>query len=245
MTGKKATCMADAQGIEMANVKLRLGTHDFHFTCDLPMGQITAVTGPSGAGKSTFLNLLSGFETPDTGTISIGGQDVTSLHPAERPVSLVFQDNNLFAHLDLFTNVGLGISPSLKLSTDDRERISEALTKVGLQDFEKRMPGTLSGGERQRAAFARALVRKRALLLLDEPFAALDPGLRAGMSELLKRLHEETGNTVLIVSHDPQEVRRLADYAVFLDRGEIRLAAPIETYLGNQDIPELRAFLQH
>jgi thiamine transport system ATP-binding protein len=245
MTGKRATLMADAQGIAMANVRLRLGTHDFHFNCDLPRGQITAVTGPSGAGKSTFLNLLSGFEMPDTGTISIGGLDVTALHPAERPISLVFQDNNLFAHLDLFTNVGLGISPSLKLGADDRERIAEALTKVGLQGFEKRMPGTLSGGERQRAAFARALVRKRALLLLDEPFAALDPGLRAGMSDLLKRLHQETGNTVLIVSHDPQEVRRLADYAVFLNRGAVRLAAPIETYLGDKDIPELQAFLQH
>jgi thiamine transport system ATP-binding protein len=237
--------MSEPPGIEMNNVRLKLGTHDFHFDCRLPTGRIIAVTGPSGAGKSTFLNLLSGFETPDTGRISMAGEDVTMLHPAERPVSLVFQDNNLFSHLDVFTNVGLGISPSLKLSATDRLAISEALAKVGLQDFERRLPGTLSGGERQRVAFARALVRQRPLLLLDEPFAALDPNLRAGMSDLLKSLHEDTGNTVLIVSHDPQEVRRLADYAVFIDRGAIRLAAPIEAYLDHRDIPELRTFLQH
>ena len=233
------------QGIAMAGVELRLGTHDFRFDCALPQGRIIAVAGPSGAGKSTFLNLLAGFEQPDRGRVLLAGQDVTGLHPAERPVSLVFQDNNLFAHLDLFTNIGLGISPSLKLSAQDRQRVSEALARVGLPGFEKRKPGTLSGGERQRAAFARALVRDKPILLLDEPFAALDPGLRSGMVELLKTLHRETGNTVLIVSHDPAEVRRLADHAVFIDGGTIRLAAPVETFLETDGIPALTTFLQH
>ncbi len=237
--------MAEAEGIILAGVELRLGAHDFRFDCDLPQGKIIAVTGPSGSGKSTFLNLLAGFETPDRGGILLAGQDATSLHPSERPVSLVFQDNNLFAHLDLFTNVGLGISPSLKLSTEDRKRISEALARVGLAGFERRKPGTLSGGERQRAAFARALVRDKPILLLDEPFAALDPGLRAGMAELLTMLHRETGNTVLIVSHDPSEVRRLADHAVFVDGGAIRLSAPIDRFLTQDGIPALTTFLQH
>jgi thiamine transport system ATP-binding protein len=160
-------------------------------------------------------------------------------------VSLVFQDNNLFAHLDLFTNVGLGINPSLKLSADDRQRISGALARVGLAGFDRRKPGTLSGGERQRAAFARALVRDKPILLLDEPFAALDPGLRSGMAELLSALHRETGNTVLIVSHDPAEVRRLADHAVFIEGGTIRLSAPIERFLTEDGIPALTTFLQH
>lgn len=233
------------QGIAMAGVELRLGTRDFRFDCALPQGRIIAIAGPSGAGKSTFLNLLAGFEQPDRGRVLLAGQDVTGLHPAERPMSLVFQDNNLFAHLDLFTNIGLGISPSLKLSAQDRQRVSEALARVGLPGFEKRKPGTLSGGERQRAAFARALVRDKPILLLDEPFAALDPGLRSGMVELLKTLHRETGNTVLIVSHDPAEVRRLADHAVFIDGGTIRLAAPIETFLETGGIPALTTFLQH
>ena len=233
------------QGIAMAGVELRLGTHDFRFDCTLPQGKIIAVAGPSGSGKSTFLNLLAGFEQPNRGRIVLAGEDVTGLHPAERPVSLVFQDNNLFTHLDLFTNVGLGISPSLKLSKEDRQRVSEALARVGLPGFEKRKPGTLSGGERQRAAFARALVRDKPILLLDEPFAALDPGLRSGMVELLKILHRETGNTVLIVSHDPVEVRRLADHAAFIDGGTIELAAPIGTFLETDGIPALTTFLQH
>ncbi|MFB2565195.1 ATP-binding cassette domain-containing protein [Rhizobium sp. IMFF44] len=233
------------RGIAMAGVELRLGTHDFRFDCDLPQGKIIAVAGPSGSGKSTFLNLLAGFEPPDRGRIMLAGQDVTGLHPAERPVSLVFQDNNLFAHLDLFTNIGLGINPSLRLSAQDRQRVSKALARVGLPGFETRKPGTLSGGERQRAAFARALVRDKPILLLDEPFAALDPSLRSGMVELLKTLHRDTGNTVLIVSHDPAEVRRLADHAVFIDGGAIRLAAPIGTFLETDSIPALTTFLQH
>ncbi|MBB4567889.1 ATP-binding cassette domain-containing protein [Rhizobium leucaenae] len=234
-----------ARGIAMTGVELRLGTHDFRFDCELPRGRIIAITGPSGSGKSTFLNLLAGFETPDRGRIMLAGQEVTKLHPSERPVSLVFQDNNLFAHLDLFTNVGLGISPSLKLSADDRQRISQALARVGLPGFDKRMPGTLSGGERQRAAFARALVRDKPILLLDEPFAALDPGLRSGMAELLSALHRETGNTVLIVSHDPAEVRRLANHAVFIDGGTIPFSAPIDRFLTQDGIPALTTFLQH
>lgn len=230
--------------LAMSDVRLHLGTHDFRFDCDLPKGQVIAVTGPSGAGKSTFLNLLAGFEAADDGRIYLNGQDVTALSPSDRPVSLVFQDNNLFAHLDLFTNIGLGISPSLRLAQDDRRRITDALARVGLAGFEKRMPATLSGGERQRAAFARALIRDRPILLLDEPFAALDPSLRSGMVDLLRQLHAETGNTVLLVSHDPHEVRLLADYGVFIDAGEIRVAAPMDRFLTTPDLPALQRFLQ-
>ncbi|TCL72925.1 ATP-binding cassette domain-containing protein [Rhizobium sp. BK251] len=237
--------VAEAAGITMRGVRLRLGTHVFDFDCALPAGAVTAVTGPSGSGKSTFLNLVAGFEEPEFGSISIAGQDVGKLHPSKRPVSLVFQDNNLFAHLDLFTNVGLGINPSLRLSADDRKNVSEALARVGLGGFEKRLPATLSGGERQRAAFARALVRHRPVLLLDEPFAALDPGLRAGMADLLLELHRETKNTVLIVSHDPDEVRRIADHAIFIDGGSIRLSAPIRPFLEHDDIAALTVFLRH
>jgi thiamine transport system ATP-binding protein len=230
--------------LAMADVRLRLGAHEFRFDCVLPQGQIIAVTGPSGSGKSTFLNLLAGFETADAGRILLSGRDVTMMNPAERPVSLVFQDNNLFAHLDLFTNIGLGLSPSLRLSAGDRHRISDALARVGLGGFEKRMPGTLSGGERQRTAFARALIRDRPILLLDEPFAALDPSLRSGMVDLLKQMHAETGNTVLIVSHDPHEVRQLADYGLFIDAGEIRLATSMDRFLTTPELPALQRFLQ-
>ena len=180
-----------------------------------------AVLGPNGSGKSTLLNLIAGFEIPESGRILIAGEDVTHAHPSKRPISLVFQDNNLFAHLDLVTNIGLGVDPSLKLSREDRVRISQSLERVGLAGFETRKPGTLSGGERQRAAFARVLVRKRPVLLMDEPFAALDPELRSSMASLLLDLHRETGNTVVIVSHDRAEVQKLADVVVAVGDGTI------------------------
>lgn len=230
-------------GIALDGVRLRLGTQDFDFDTVLPAGRIIAVTGPSGSGKTTLLNLLAGFETPDRGRVVLAGQDVTALHPSERPVSLVFQDNNLFSHLDLFTNIGLGISPRFSLSDSDRTRISAALARVGLEGFEKRLPPSLSGGERQRAAFARALVRNRPILLLDEPFAALDPSLRQSMATLLLALQRDTGNTVLLVTHDPAELRRLADHAVFVTQGRIALSAPVGEFLEHRDIPEVLDFL--
>ncbi|CAN7335738.1 ATP-binding cassette domain-containing protein [Rhizobium sp. LjRoot30] len=230
-------------GIALDGVRLRLGTQDFDFDTVLPAGRIIAVTGPSGSGKTTLLNLLAGFETPDRGRVLLAGQDVTALHPSERPVSLVFQDNNLFSHLDLFTNIGLGISPRFALTAADRTRISAALARVGLEGFERRLPPSLSGGERQRAAFARALVRNRPILLLDEPFAALDPSLRQSMATLLLALHRDTGNTVLLVTHDPAELRRLADHAVFVTQGRIALSAPVEEFLKHRDIPEVLDFL--
>ena len=210
-----------ADGIRLEKTALQLGTKRFSFDIAMTDGAITAVTGPSGSGKSTLLNLIAGFEIPESGRILIAGEDVTHAHPSQRPISLVFQDNNLFAHLDLVTNIGLGVDPSLKLSREDRARISQSLERVGLAGFETRKPGTLSGGERQRAAFARVLVRKRTVLLMDEPFAALDPELRSSMASLLLDLHRETGNTVVIVSHDRAEVQKLADVVVAVDDGTI------------------------
>lgn len=220
----------ERDGVVLKGVELTLGAQQFRFDCRLPAGRVTAVAGPSGSGKTTLLNLIAGFEQPSAGHVLINGEDVSGRHPARRPVSLIFQDHNLFAHLDLFTNIGLGIEPSLKLSSDEKGLISSALVRVGLGGFEKRKPGTLSGGERQRAAFARALVRKKPLLLLDEPFAALDPGLRAEMADLLLELHRESGNTVVFVSHDPEEVKRLADQLVFLDRGRVVAQGQISAY---------------
>src|SRR5690606_25612104 len=127
---------------------------------------IVAVMGPSGSGKSTLLNLVAGFETPASGAVLIGGDDVSRRPPPARPVSMVFQENNLFAHLDVAQNVGLGRSPSLRLSAEDRTDVAAALARTGLAGKEARLPAELSGGERQRVALSRALVRDRPVLLL-------------------------------------------------------------------------------
>lgn len=229
--------------IRLADVHLTLGSRRFHFDCGINEGQVTAVVGPSGSGKSTLLNLVSGFERPDSGRILIDGRDVTELAPAERPISLVFQDNNLFSHLDLFTNIGLGIHPAMRLTPADRNAISDALVRVGLEGYERRLPGSLSGGERQRAAFARALVRHRPVLLLDEPFAALDPGLRAAMVELLVDLHTETRATILLVTHNPRDVDRLADHVLFIEDGYVLVDAQKDVFLTRGDLPAVGNFL--
>lgn len=208
-------------GIALEKVTLKLAATHFAFDCSIEAEAITAITGPSGAGKSTLLNLIAGFERPQSGTITIAGTEQTLSHPSERPVSVVFQDHNLFAHLDIFTNVALGISPSMRLSSADKDHVQTALMRVGLAGFGKRMPGSLSGGEKQRAAFARALLRNKPVLLLDEPFASLDTDLRLQMSDLLIELHRETANTIVMVSHDQAEIQRLADHVLFVERGRI------------------------
>ena len=235
---------SDQAKVTLEQVSLQLGQQRFFFDTSFEEAKVTAVVGPSGSGKSTLLNLVAGFEKPTGGRVLIGSDNMGGRDPAERPISLIFQDNNLFAHLDIATNIGLGISPSLRLTQDDKGRIASALERVGLAGFEKRLPSSMSGGERQRAALARALVRQRAVMLLDEPFAALDPGLRAGMAGLLKELQSENGNTVLLVTHHPDDIRRLADAVVFLSDGKILFQGATEAFFSAADIPEVGAFLQ-
>ncbi|MFK0385970.1 thiamine ABC transporter ATP-binding protein [Agrobacterium sp. NPDC090273] len=229
--------------IRLDEVSLTLGSQSFQFDCSFNRGRITAVVGASGSGKSTLLNLVAGFEMPDTGRVLINEQDVKMLDPSERPVSLIFQDNNLFAHLDIFTNVALGVSPSLKLQAKDRQEIDLALERVGLAGFGKRMPNTLSGGERQRAALARALVREKPVMLLDEPFAALDPGLRFGMVSLLVKLQAETQHTVVIVTHHIEDVKKLAQDVVFLDQGSVLYSGSVDDFFATQNVKVIEGFL--
>ncbi|WP_104665436.1 thiamine ABC transporter ATP-binding protein [Ensifer adhaerens] len=229
--------------IELRGVEVRFETATLNFDCTIAAGGIVAVAGASGSGKSTLLHLIAGFEDPDRGEIRILGENVADRAPSERPVSMIFQDNNLFAHLDVATNIGLGIDPALRLSAIDRQRIEDALRRVGLEGFGKRLPPTLSGGERQRVALARALVRNRPLLLLDEPFAALDPGMRAGMRTLLRELHEEEGNTILMITHHPEDVKALADSVLFLDRGRIIANDALDRFLERRDNAAIDRFL--
>lgn len=239
--------MADAENsgsaIGLRDVHVRYPNAHLQFDCTIRRGEIAAIVGVSGSGKSTLFNVIAGFETPDEGRVDIFDKDVKEAGPSERPVSVIFQDHNLFSHLDVATNIGLGISPALRLGVKERGKIAASLMRVGLEGFGKRLPPTLSGGERQRVALARALVRRKPILLLDEPFAALDPGLRAGMSQLLLDLHEQEGNTILIITHHPDDLRRLADSVVFLDGGRIVAHQPTDEFLARRDDPAINAFL--
>jgi thiamine transport system ATP-binding protein len=229
--------------VRLSGVDVQFGQTGLHFDCAIGKGQIVAVAGASGSGKSTLLNVIAGFEMPDAGKVEILGEDAGGRDPAERPVSVIFQEHNLFAHLDVATNIGLGIDPALKLGVEQKARIAAALMRVGLEGFGRRMPPTLSGGERQRVALARALVRRKPVLLLDEPFAALDPGLRAEMSTLLIDLHRQEGNTILIITHHPDDVRMLAESVLFLDKGRILLHEPTAQFLEHSDLPIVARFL--
>ena len=217
---------------------------DWRLTADLVLeeGSSTAVIGPSGAGKSTLLDVIAGFVAPVAGRVLWRGRDITGMRPAERPVTLLFQDHNLFAHLSVAANVGLGLRPDLRLDADERARVAAALEATGLEGKERRRPGELSGGERSRVALARALLRNRPLLLLDEPFAALGPALRAEMLDLVARIRAEQGATLVMVSHAPDDARRIAGQVVLVDDG--RVAAPVETEaLFADPPPALRAYL--
>jgi len=212
------------------------------FDLDAEAGECIGVIGPSGAGKSTLLSLIGGFERPLGGTIRVDGRDITSLPPSERPVTSLFQDFNLFPHLTVADNVGLGRNPGLKLNMADREHVALALRQVGLAGFEARLPGQLSGGERQRVALARSLIRHRPLLLLDEPYAALGPALRIEMLELTDRLRKAEGLTVLLVTHDPSEATRIAGRTAFVSEGRVVLFDRTDAVLASP-LPQVRQYL--
>ena len=216
----------------------------FEMTADFAVetGARVAVIGPSGAGKSTLLNAIAGFQKLTAGRILWDGNEINDLHPGKRPIAMLFQDNNLFPHLSVEQNVGLGIDPGLRLDSQQKQRVREAIARVGLEGFANRKPGKLSGGQQSRAALARVLVQGKSLILLDEPFAALGPALKDEMLDLVAELAGETGATVLMVSHDPGDAERFADQAVMVTDG--RAEPPVAVVNLLADPPEaLRAYL--
>ena len=231
------------QVLEISNLKFSYDDMKMCFDMRVEACSLVAVIGPSGAGKSTLLHLIAGFETPLSGTIAFAGRDITALAPGKRPVSIIFQDNNLFAHLDAQTNVMLGIAPDLKLDDAKRKQVATAFARVGLKGLEARLPGELSGGERQRVALARALVRDMPLLLLDEPFAALGPAMRNDMLELVRELQAERKMTVLLVTHQPDDARQIATHTAFLNNGRILLYEKTDKFFNVSRNRELKKYL--
>lgn len=202
---------------------------------EIAAGQLCAVLGPSGAGKSTLLSVLAGFESLESGRIILDGVDVTSVAPHARPVSMVFQDNNVFPHLTVEQNVSLGISPSLRLSLEQNKTVEDALEQVQLTALANKRPGDISGGERQRVALARVLVRAKKILLLDEAFAALDPGLRQNLMERVVDIAKARGLTVLMVTHQPDEVKAVADHVIFIAEGRIQPPVGTTAFFASRD----------
>ena len=207
--------------LKIDNIHFAYDATKFHFNLSLDEGSCLALIGPSGGGKTTLLNLIAGFEVAKAGSIKFGEHILDMRPPHKRPLTMLFQDNNLFAHLSVFKNVGLGLHPGLKLSTDQKGQIEAALKDVNLENMASRLPHELSGGQRQRVALARVLVRDRPLLLLDEPFNALDPGLRKAMLELTQDLRKQHNFTMLLTSHDPIEIGVIADQMAYLEDGKI------------------------
>jgi len=201
----------------------RLTWPDFSadYTMSVRTGSLCAVIGPSGGGKTTLLHMIAGFEKPESGTLTFNGQNLLPLEPAKRPVAIVFQDHNLFPHLTAMQNVALGIRPSLRMSGEDKALIEETLDAVDLRGLSDRRPGEMSGGQRQRVALARALVSGRPLILLDEPFSSLDPGLRRDMVQLVDELRRRRPVTILMTIHTPEDVADLADQMVFVADGRV------------------------
>jgi thiamine transport system ATP-binding protein len=211
--------MPEAAVLQLDHLTLR--QDDFQLTADwrAEVGQRIAVMGPSGAGKSTLLAAIAGFLAPTDGRVLWQGRDLAAVPPGARPVTILFQDQNLFPHLTVAQNLGLGLRPDLRLTAADHRNVEAALERTGLSGLGPRRPAQLSGGQASRAALARALLRARPILMLDEPFAALGPALRGDMLTLVRDVAGETGALVLMVTHDPDDAVALDGLTVFVADG--------------------------
>lgn len=224
------------------NIQIGVGDFELSANFSIEAGRKTAVIGPSGAGKSTLLGAVAGFVKIKRGRLLCADVDITQAAPGARPLAMLFQDNNLFPHLTLRQNVALGLRAHLKLDAADEASVEAALARVGLQGLGTRRPGALSGGQQSRAALARVLVQDKPLLLLDEPFAALGPALRHDMLDLVAELVRETGATLMMVTHAPEDVTRIADDVVFVHDGRAETPQPAAELMAHPP-PALKAYL--
>ena len=211
--------------IRLDNVFLADDALPMTFDLQVAAGERIAIVGPSGAGKSTLLNLIAGFVLPTQGNIWLNGENHTRSAPYERPVSMLFQENNLFPHLTVQQNLALGLKTSLKLTALEQDQIERVADAVGLTSFLSRLPNSLSGGQKQRVALARCLLRDKPILLLDEPFSALDPELRMEMLNLIDELCHSKKLTLLLVTHQPSELTGKVDRMLRIENGRISTLA--------------------
>ncbi len=220
-------------GIEVQDVSKRF--EDFEALSDVsitvPDGSLTALLGPSGSGKSTLLRVIAGLEQPDAGRVVIAGQDATGLRPQDRGVGFVFQHYAAFKHMTVFNNIAFGLKIRKREKSQIRERVHELLDLVHLNGFADRYPTQLSGGQRQRMALARALAVEPSVMLLDEPFGALDARVRKDLRVWLRRLHDEVHVTTVFVTHDQEEAMDVSEQIVVMNEGKVeQIGPPRELY---------------
>ena len=228
--------------LRLENCLIENGGFQLRADLTIARGSRVAVIGPSGAGKSTLIEAVAGFRPLRRGAMFWNETALAQIEPGKRPVAMLFQDGNLFPHLTVAQNVGLGIRANLHLDVAKRAQVQAALVRVGLQDMADRRPAALSGGQQSRVALARVLVQGRDLLLLDEPFAALGPALKAEMLDLVGELVAESGATLLLVSHAPNDARRIADHVVLVAEGQAHPPMDTASLLDNPP-PALKAYL--
>jgi sulfate transport system ATP-binding protein len=224
---------AFAGGIDVEGVEKRFGTFEAlrGVSLDVPNGSLTALLGPSGSGKSTLLRVIAGLEQPDAGHVRIAGADVTGMTPQKRGVGFVFQHYAAFKHMTVERNVGFGLKIRKRPKEEIAAKVDELLKLVHLQGFAHRYPSELSGGQRQRMALARALAVEPEVLLLDEPFGALDATVRKELRTWLRRLHEDVHVTTIFVTHDQEEAMDVAEQIVVMNDGRIeQVGSPRDLY---------------
>jgi sulfate transport system ATP-binding protein len=210
---------------------------------EVPEGELLALLGPSGSGKTTLLRIIAGLEVADSGAVLYNDEDITHHSPRERKVGFVFQHYALFRHLTVSENIGYGLKVRKTPKVQIRNRVSELLHLIRLEGLESRYPSQLSGGQRQRVALARALAAQPRVLLLDEPFGALDAKVRQELRQWLRRLHEEIHVTSIFVTHDQEEALEVADNVVVMNHSQIvQSGTPAEVY-NNPATPFVYDFL--
>jgi thiamine transport system ATP-binding protein len=221
--------------LQVKNLFVDLG--GFRLTADFEIerGSLISIVGPSGAGKSTILNALAGFIPLTSGVIKWNGSDITKLDPGLRPLSILFQDYNLFSHLTVKDNIAIGLRPNLKLDDLETEMVNSVIEEVGLSKFKFIKPFQLSGGQRTRVSLARSIVRSKPILLLDEAFSGLGPALRSEMIKLIKDKSIKEGITLIMVSHHIKDAIELDQKVIFVNDGETMKPTNVSIFINSLD----------
>ncbi|UDG81223.1 Thiamine import ATP-binding protein ThiQ [Candidatus Hartigia pinicola] len=232
--------------IKLNQLNYQYDNMNMFFDFSMNSGERVSIMGPSGAGKSTLLDLISGFKFSTSGSLQLNGKNHTCTSPAHRPISMLFQDNNLFMHLTVQQNIGLGLHPGLRLHQDQIEQVKNIALQFGLLNFCNKLPNQLSGGQRQCVALARCLVRQQPILLLDEPFSGLDPALRSKILLLIDNICKLKDITLIMVSHNIKDALQISPRTLVISNGVIVYdGSTRELFLGKSSASKLIGIIKN